>query len=66
MDAEAFLDMANQVIKLKMFPYFDIAHRCVVTRRFLFSSLLRVREGFSLPVAKQKNPSSLLSVYYVR
>jgi len=26
MDAEAFLDMANQVIKLKMFPYFDIAH----------------------------------------
>jgi hypothetical protein len=29
MDAEAFLDMANQVIKLKMFPYFDIAH-CVL------------------------------------
>lgn len=26
MDAEAFLDMANQVIKLKMFPYFDIAN----------------------------------------
>ncbi|XP_015119865.1 trimeric intracellular cation channel type 1B.1 [Diachasma alloeum] len=26
MDAEAFLDMANQVIKLKMFPYFDVAH----------------------------------------
>uniref|UniRef100_A0A034WA63 Trimeric intracellular cation channel type B-B n=1 Tax=Bactrocera dorsalis TaxID=27457 RepID=A0A034WA63_BACDO len=26
MDPEAFLDMANQVIKLKMFPYFDIAH----------------------------------------
>ncbi|CAH0401325.1 unnamed protein product [Chilo suppressalis] len=26
MDPEAFLDLANQVIKLKMFPYFDIAH----------------------------------------
>lgn len=26
MDPEAFLDMANQVIKLKMSPYFDIAH----------------------------------------
>ncbi|XP_037936232.1 trimeric intracellular cation channel type 1B.1-like [Teleopsis dalmanni] len=26
MDPEAFLDMANQVIKLKMFPYFDIAN----------------------------------------
>ena len=29
MDPEAFLDMANQVIKLKMFPYFDIAN-CVL------------------------------------
>ncbi|EDW46125.1 trimeric intracellular cation channel type 1B.1 [Drosophila sechellia] len=26
MDPEAFLDVANQVIKLKMFPFFDIAH----------------------------------------
>lgn len=26
MDPEAFLDVANQVVKLKMFPYFDIAH----------------------------------------
>nr|CAG4645669.1 EOG090X09U3 [Lynceus sp. MCZ IZ 141354] len=26
MDPEAFLDMANQVTKLKMWPYFDIAH----------------------------------------
>lgn len=26
MDPEAFLDVANQVIKLKMFPYFDVAH----------------------------------------
>lgn len=26
MDPEAFLDLANQVVKLKMFPYFDVAH----------------------------------------
>ncbi|CAG4986865.1 unnamed protein product [Colias eurytheme] len=26
MDPEAFLDLANQIIKLKMYPYFDIAH----------------------------------------
>lgn len=26
MDPEAFLDLANQVIKLKMYPYFDVAH----------------------------------------
>lgn len=26
MDPEAFLDIANQVVKLKMFPYFDVAH----------------------------------------
>ncbi|CAL8108517.1 unnamed protein product [Orchesella dallaii] len=26
MDPEMFLDVANQVTKLKMFPYFDIAH----------------------------------------
>nr|XP_027227069.1 trimeric intracellular cation channel type 1B.1-like [Penaeus vannamei] len=26
MDPEAFLEMANQVTKLKMFPYFDVAH----------------------------------------
>ena len=26
MDPEAFLDLANQVTKLKMYPYFDLAH----------------------------------------
>ena len=26
MDPETFLDMANQVTKLKMYPYFDLAH----------------------------------------
>ena len=29
MDAEAFLDLANQVAKLKMYPYFDLAHAVV-------------------------------------
>ena len=29
MDPEAFLDLANQVAKLKMYPYFDIAHAVV-------------------------------------
>ena len=29
MDPEAFLDLANQVTKLKMFPYFDIAHSAI-------------------------------------
>ena len=26
MDPEAFLDLANQVAKLKMYPYFELAH----------------------------------------
>lgn len=26
MDPESFLEIANQVTKLKMYPYFDIAH----------------------------------------
>ena len=29
MDAEAFLDLANQVAKLKMYPYFDLAYAVV-------------------------------------
>jgi len=29
MDPEAFLDLANQVTKLKMYPYFDLAHAIV-------------------------------------
>lgn len=26
MDPESFLELSNQVTKLKMYPYFDIAH----------------------------------------
>ncbi|CAG0888550.1 unnamed protein product [Cyprideis torosa] len=29
MDPETFLELANQVTKLKMFPYFDIAHSAI-------------------------------------
>ena len=36
MDPETFLDLANQVTKLKMYPYFDLAHSAVI--------LLAVRE----------------------
>ena len=29
MDPESFLDMANTVTKLRMYPYFDLAHSAV-------------------------------------
>jgi len=62
MDPEAFLEMANQVTKLKMFPYFDIAH-CVLC-------CLYVREDLgtgSLPFSR-KHPlsnwiSSMLNIF---
>jgi len=40
MDPETFLDMANQVTKLKMYPYFDLAHAalcCLAVREDLSS-----------------------------
>ena len=40
MDPEAFLDLANQVTKLKMYPYFDLAHAalcCLAVRDDLAS-----------------------------
>jgi len=62
MDPEAFLEMANQVTKLKMYPYFDIAH-CVIC-------CLYVREDLgagSLPFSR-KHPlsnwlSSMISIF---
>ncbi|KAL3284126.1 hypothetical protein HHI36_018294 [Cryptolaemus montrouzieri] len=52
MDPEAFLDIANQVVKLKMFPYFDIAH-CAL-------SALSVREdlGPGAQAFSRKHPLS--------
>nr|CAD7394244.1 unnamed protein product [Timema cristinae] len=52
MDPEAFLDLANQVVKLKMFPYFDIAH-CVLCA-------LHVREdlGAGAHAFSRKHPMS--------
>lgn len=38
MDPESFLEMANQVTKLKMFPYFEIAH-CVITCLYMREDL---------------------------
>lgn len=29
MDPESFLELANQVTKLKMFPYFEVAHAII-------------------------------------
>jgi len=43
MDPEAFLDLANQVTKLKMYPYFDLAHAaicCLAVRDDLASGSL--------------------------
>ncbi|MCL4133680.1 UNVERIFIED_CONTAM: hypothetical protein GTU68_065028 [Idotea baltica] len=62
MDPEAFLEMANQVTKLKMYPYFDIAH-CVIC-------CLYVREDLgsgSLPFSR-KHPlanwiSSMITIF---
>jgi len=53
MDPEAFLDLANQVTKLKMYPYFDLAHAalcCLAVRDDLASG--------SLPFSR-KHPLSL-------
>ncbi|KAG5332816.1 T38BA protein, partial [Acromyrmex charruanus] len=62
MDPEAFLDMANQVIKLKMFPYFDIAH-CVLVAAHVRDDLGTGAQAFS-----RKHPlscwlSTMLSVF---
>ena len=38
MDPEAFLELANQVTKLKMYPYYDIAH-CVISCLYMREDL---------------------------
>ena len=52
MDPEAFLDVANQVTKLKMYPYFDLAHSAVC--------LLAIREdmGSNAIAFSRKHPLS--------
>ena len=45
MDPEAFLDLANQVAKLKMYPYFELAHAavcCLVIKEDMGSGSLDV------------------------
>ncbi|KAI5693055.1 hypothetical protein M8J75_006842 [Diaphorina citri] len=52
MDPEAFLDLANQVMKLKMYPYFDVAHSVLCA--------LHVREdlGAGAQTFSRKHPLS--------
>jgi len=62
MDPEALLEIANQVSKLKMYPYFDIAH-CVVTLLYLREDL-----GTGTHLFSRKHPlscwiSSMFSIY---
>lgn len=62
MDPEAFLDLANQVAKLKMYPYFELAHAIVCC--------LSVKEDMSSGAIQfsRKHPlscwlSSMISVF---
>jgi hypothetical protein len=38
MDPDAFLEIANQVTKLKMFPYFEMAH-CIISCLYMREDL---------------------------
>lgn len=57
MDPEAFLDIANQVVKLKMFPYFDIAH-CTLCA-------LSVREDLGTGITIINDIANLALVHYI-
>lgn len=62
MDPETFLEIANHVSKLKMYPYFDIAH-CVVTLLYLREDL-----GTGSHLFSRKHPlscwiSSMFSIF---
>ncbi|XP_037556900.1 trimeric intracellular cation channel type 1B.1 [Dermacentor silvarum] len=62
MDPEMFLDVANQVAKLKMYPYFDIAH-CIITCLYLREDL-----GAGSQLFSRKHPmscwiSSMFSIF---
>uniref|UniRef100_A0A646QF42 TICCTA n=1 Tax=Hemiscolopendra marginata TaxID=943146 RepID=A0A646QF42_9MYRI len=62
MDPEAFLDLANQVTKLKMYPYFEIAH-AVITCMYVRDDLAGGTQLFS-----RKHPlscwlSSMISIF---
>ncbi|RWS27278.1 trimeric intracellular cation channel type A-like protein [Leptotrombidium deliense] len=46
MDPESFLEIANQVTKLKMFPYFEIAH-CVISCLYMREDLGQGSHPFS-------------------
>ena len=52
MDPEAFLDLANQVAKIKMYPYFDLAHAvvcCLIIKEDMGSGKIKVFPGIHCP-----------------
>ncbi|XP_022661606.1 trimeric intracellular cation channel type 1B.1-like isoform X1 [Varroa jacobsoni] len=62
MDPETFLEIANHVSKLKMYPYFELAH-CIVTLLYLREDL-----GTGSQLFSRKHPlscwvSSMFSIY---
>ncbi len=66
-DPEAFLDLANQVTKLKMWPYFDIAHVmmcCLAVREDLGSGKMRNFSLFSVKLAILTSTYRLLFLIY--
>ena len=49
LDPEAFLDLANQVAKLKMYPYFELAHAivcCISVKEDMSSGIVSLHTYF--------------------
>lgn len=62
LDPEAFLDLANQVTKLNMFPYFDMAH-CIITCLYLREDLAAGTHVFSRKHPLSCWASCMLSIF---
>jgi len=62
MDPEAFLQLANMVTKLKMFPYFDIAH-CVICCLYAREDIGAGAVGFSRKHPFSSWLSCMISVF---
>ena len=70
MDPEAFLDLANQVTKLKMYPYFDLAHAalcCLAVRDDLASGKIpflqmpsSIFRGYLVPLHAMYEPANIV------
>lgn len=53
MDPETFLEIANHVSKLKMYPYFEVAH-CIVTLLYLREDLATGKFAFNCSSQQQQ------------